>query len=333
MERIPENLSLHFGISVETLLLTGLGLGVLLLFASVSMAFSNRNPAAVRMKAINASKHHDRSDRGLLRETVKTPTGLFKAVLPGKDSDRRELEEKMLQAGLTNPNALWIFTVVRVVLGLFLPLGVAALILLSKRPEFPMPVFISQVFALMSHQNAVQIVGLLTASGFFLPSAWLNRRTRERQRKISEAFPNALDLLQISVEAGLGFDAAMTRVGNELAHVSPDLAFEFLTTQHEIQAGRPREQALSEMSRRTGVDMIRSFAAVVQQSMRFGTSMSEALTTYAAEMREYRETKAQEMANKLPVKMSAVLAGLMLPTLMIVTAAPTVIRYFRGFGS
>ncbi|MCU9840235.1 type II secretion system F family protein [Ruegeria sp. WL0004] len=333
MERFPENLSLHFGISVETLLLTGLGLGVLLLFASISLAITNRNPAAARMKALYETRHRSHSERGLLRETVKTPTGVFKAALPGKDSDRRELEEKMLQAGLSNPNALWIFTIVRIGLGLFVPVIVAALILLSKRPDFPMPGLISQLFASISHQNAIQIVGVLTAIGFFLPSAWLNRRTRDRKRKISEAFPNALDLLQISVEAGLGFDAAMTRVGNELAQVSPDIAFEFLSTQHEIQAGRPREQALSEMARRTGVDMIHSFASVVQQSMRFGTSMSEALTTYAAEMREYRETKAQEMANKLPVKMSAVLAGLMLPTLMIVTAAPTLIRYFRGFGS
>jgi tight adherence protein C len=124
----------------------------------------------------------------------------------------------------------------------------------------------------------------------------------------------------------------MTRVGNELVHVSPELAFEFLSTQNEIQAGRPREQALFDMARRTGVDMIQSFSSVVQQSMRFGTSMSDALTTYAAEMRDYRETKAQEMANKLPVKMSAVMSALMLPAMILLIVGPVVIRWMNTFG-
>jgi tight adherence protein C len=138
--------------------------------------------------------------------------------------------------------------------------------------------------------------------------------------------------MQVSVEAGLGFDAAMTRVGNELAQVSPELSWEFLTVQRQIQAGRPRDAALADMATRTGVDIVRSFANVVAQSIQFGTSMSEALTAYAAEMRLFREMKAQEMANKLPVKMSAVLASLMLPALIMLTIGPVVIRYMRMMG-
>lgn len=331
MERFLQSLSVHIDTSPETFILAGLGIGILLVFASISSTFSQRSPAATRIAELRGQRMASRRDRGLLRETVKTPTGLFRAALPSKAADRQKIEEKLLQAGLTGPNALRNYTAARVWLGVFLPLCVAALIAGSKIPGTPVPGAIAEVFAPMGKANAVQLIGLLTGVGYFLPTAWLNHRRKERQRRISEAFPNALDLLQVSVEAGLGFDAAMTRVGNELAPVSPDLAFEFLSVQHEIQAGRPREQALSEMARRTGVEMVQSFSSVVQQSMRFGTSMSEALTTYANEMREYRETKAQEMANKLPVKMSAVLAALMLPTLMIVTAAPSVIRYFQSF--
>lgn len=333
MERFLETLSLSYGISTEMLLMTGIGIGVLLIFVSVTTALTQRDPAAARIANLRAQKIYSRQDRGLLRETVRTPTGLFKAALPGNAAERRKIEEKLLQAGLTGRNALRNYTLARVWLGLFVPMGAAALIFGSKVPGTPIPPVIVDYLEPMSQSNAVQVVGVLAGIGYFLPPAWLARRHKERQRRISDAFPNALDLLQVSVEAGLGFDAAMTRVGNELAHVSPDLAFELLSAQHEIQAGRPRDQALSEMARRTGVDMIQSFTSVVQQSMRFGTSMSEALTTYAAEMREFRETKAQEMANKLPVKMSAVLASLMLPTLMIVTAGPSVLRYFRGFGS
>ncbi|RYH11288.1 type II secretion system F family protein [Tropicimonas sp. IMCC6043] len=332
MERFLETLSLRSGLSAETLLMAGLGLGVLLLFVSVTSALTQKNPAAARMAELRGLKTASRRDRGLLRDTVQTPKGLFKAALPGKASERQKIEEKLLQAGLTGPNALRYYTLARVWLGLFLPFSVAALTIASKVPGTPVPGVIAEIFAPLSQAKAVQVVGVLAGIGYFLPAAWLNHRQKERQLRISEAFPNALDLLQVSVEAGLGFDAAMTRVGNELVHVSPDLAFEFLSTQHVIQAGRPRDQALSEMARRTGVETVQSFSSVVQQSMRFGTSMSEALTTYATEMREYRETKAQEMANKLPVKMSAVLAALMLPTLMIVTAGPSMIRYFQSFG-
>ena len=89
---------------------------------------------------------------------------------------------------------------------------------------------------------------------------------------------------------------------------------------------------MQDMAGRTGVEMVKSFANVVQQSMQFGTSMSDALTAYAEEMRNYREMRAQEMANKLPVKMSAVLASLMLPALILLTVGPVVIRYTRYFG-
>ena len=137
--------------------------------------------------------------------------------------------------------------------------------------------------------------------------------------------------MQVSVEAGLGFDSAMTRVGNELARVSPDLSWEFLSVQRQVAAGRPRSTALQEMAARTGVETIRSFANVVVQSMQFGTSMSEALIAYADELRSQREMKALEMANKLPVKMSAVLAALLMPVLLMITAGPVVIRMIRVF--
>jgi len=331
MESLLQDLSLRFGLSAESLMLAGLGLGVLLVFSSVASVLTRSNPAAARMADLRLRRSETRRDRGLLRETVRTPSGLLKAALPTSATDRQKIHDKLLQAGLTGPNALRNYVLARVALGLLVPLMLVALIVGSKLPGTPVPGPVADLFRPMSQMNVIRLVVLLVAAGYFLPPLWLKSRVKERQQKISEAFPNALDLLQVSVEAGLGFDAAMTRVGNELAHVSPELAFEFLSAEHQIQAGRPREQALSDMARRTGVEMVQSFASVVQQSIRFGTSMSEALTTYAAEMRMYRETKAQEMANKLPVKMSAVLATLMLPALIMVTVGPSVIRYIRYF--
>ena len=154
----------------------------------------------------------------------------------------------------------------------------------------------------------------------------------ERQLEVSETFPNALDLMVVAVEAGLGFDAAMTRVSNEMEHIAPAIAQEFRLVQLEIAAGGEREKALLDMASRTNVDEVASFASVILQSVQFGTSVGEALTTYASEMRISRELKAQEMANKLPVKMSGVMASLMLPALFLLILGPIAIRWSNTFG-
>lgn len=131
----------------------------------------------------------------------------------------------------------------------------------------------------------------------------------------------------------MGFDQALMRVASEIRPVAPDLADEIISAQNEIQAGRDRDRALMRMARRTGVDEVSSFVNVVLQSTRFGTPMSEALNTYAEEMRTTRELKAQEKANKLPVQMSAAMAALMLPAILMLTLGPVVIRYVHYFAN
>jgi tight adherence protein C len=216
-------------------------------------------------------------------------------------------------------------------LGLGLSIAFIAIIFASKSTIIRLPDFVINSVAHLSNLRTLQILSILMAVGFFGPVIWLKGRVKDRKRRIEEAFPNALDLVQISTEAGLGFDAAMTRVGNELASVSPDISYEFLTAQREILAGRSREKALADIATRTGVEEIASFTNVVLQSMQFGTPISAALTAYAEEMRKYRELRAQEQANKLPVKMSGVMASLMLPALLMITIGPVVIRYIRFF--
>jgi tight adherence protein C len=139
----------------------------------------------------------------------------------------------------------------------------------------------------------------------------------------------ALDLLQVSIEAGMGFDVAMNRVAREVARIAPPIAEEFMIVQLELQSGKDRDRAFSDMTRRCALDEMTSFVNVVLQSAQFGTSMSAALQTYAEEMRLTRELRAQERANKLPVKMSAVMATLMMPTLLMITLSPVAIRWIR----
>ncbi|MGX9353246.1 type II secretion system F family protein [Shimia sp. W99] len=331
MEQYLSFISTGFSISPDFLVLAGVGIGAAVFFVSLVVAIGQRNPAAERIANTRLAKADARFQKGLLRETVKTPKGILRAALPSDEEQQYKIEQKFRHAGYTSPHALRIYTLVRIGLGVILPLLFVFLVVASKTPGFPLPDVVAQQLLDLSRFNVIQIVAVTVAAGYYLPAIWLDGRIKERQLRITESFPNALDLLQVAIEAGLGFDAAMTRVANELASVSPEIAFEFLTVQHQVNAGRRREEALQAMARNTGVDMVRSFSTVVVQSMQFGTSMGEALTTYAQEMRVTRELKAQEMANKLPVKMSAVLASLMLPAVVMVTIGPVVIRYIRVF--
>lgn len=315
-----------------TLMVIGVALGALLIFAGVASAMRDRNPAAGRMTR-NLARAEARQNRGLLHSADSDPSGLLKKFVPSEGSKRNELRLKLAQAGFAGPRAVWSFTLARVLIGGLLPGIFLGLAVASRTPGLDVPAIISSRIVQLNSLQVLIVLGALAGIGFFVPLSWLNDKIKERRLRINEGFPNALDLMQVSVEAGLGFDAAMTRVGNELAEISPDIAFEFLSVQRQVQAGRAREEAMRDMADRTGVEVVRSFANVVRQSMQLGTSMSEALETYAEEMREMRETKAQEMANKLPVKMSAVLATLMLPALIMLTVGPVVIRYIRYFAS
>ncbi|EYD76716.1 Type II/IV secretion system protein TadC, associated with Flp pilus assembly [Rubellimicrobium mesophilum DSM 19309] len=326
-----EFLASQLGLTPTTLLLAGIGLGCILGFVGIAALAGDRNPAAARLAAGRSTRITARVDRGLLRNPDEDPKGLAKVFVPTDLSQRVQLARDLAQAGFSGRHSVRNYQLIRVVFGVLLPGALLALLILARTPGVTMPLDIQSRVAHLTNNQIMIGLSLLVATGYFGPHYWLQGRVAERRRRIEEAFPNALDLLQVSVEAGLGFDAAMTRVGNELAPVSPDLSWEFLSVQRQVQAGRPREAALADMAARTGVETVRSFASVVTQSMQFGTSMSEALTAYAAEMRLYREMKAQEMANKLPVKMSAVLASLMLPAMVLITLGPVVIRFIRNF--
>lgn len=320
------------GISYQWVLILGIGIGVLTVFWGFTFIISERNPAADRIAAGSAQRRERRLDRGVLQAPNYDPKGVWKAFLPRNMKERSELSRKLEQAGYNGQHNLRNFTFVRIVLGLVLPGLLLGLLLLSRTQLVSLPFDLHHRAAAMSEGGIIRLLTVLVFLGYFVPIKWLNGRADQRRMRIEQAFPNALDLMQVSVEAGLGFDAAMTRVGNELVEISPDMAFEFLTVQRQIQAGRDRDAALQDMAHRTNVDVIRSFAAVVSQSIQFGTPMTDALTAYAREMREFREMKAQEMANKLPVKMSAVLASLMLPALILITIGPVIIRYIRMSG-
>jgi tight adherence protein C len=325
------------GIAPRTLILIGLFFGSLLVFLSLVNVFRDRNATRVqaRMQAVGgggsagATSFEAPISHFVAPEAL--PGGLAKAFLPADARERNKVRQSLTYAGFTGPNAvLWYFGL-RVTAGLLLPALIA--IAFVYREALPLPAFISERMGGVKNNQLLMMFGVMILVGFYGPAFWLSSRASERRQRIELAFPNALDLLQVSIETGLGFDAALSRVATELRTAAPDISREFIVAQQEILAGRDREGAYNAMAMRLGIEEAHAFVNVVLQSARFGTSMSQALLTYSAEMRQRRELRAQEQANKLPVKMSGVMAALMMPALLIVTIGPVVLRYTETFAT
>ena len=165
--------------------------------------------------------------------------------------------------------------------------------------------------------------------GYYLPNLWLSHRIEQRQREIFDSFPDALDLLTICVEAGLGLDAAFNRVADEIHLKSKALGQELQLVILELRAGFTKENALRNLALRTGVEDIDLLVAMLIQSDRFGTSMGESLRIHAENLRIKRRQRAEEAAAKISLKLLFPLIFLIFPTLMVVLVGPAAMQIYR----
>ncbi|HYS28932.1 MAG TPA: type II secretion system F family protein [Candidatus Limnocylindria bacterium] len=166
------------------------------------------------------------------------------------------------------------------------------------------------------------------ALGRYLPDVWLNGKMKGRQKELRLALPNALDLLTISVEAGLGFDAA---IGRLIEKFHNSLTDEFAQVLNEIRLGRPRLEALDEMGRRSGVEELHTFTQALIQSEQLGVGIAKVLRIQSEEMRRRRRQRAEEQAAQAPLKMLFPMIGCIFPTLFIVLMGPAVIIIIHTF--
>ena len=171
--------------------------------------------------------------------------------------------------------------------------------------------------------NAFLYVGGATFGGFFVPHLMLTGRITRRQDEVRKAMPDALDLLTICVEAGLGFDAAMSKVSEKWEN---ELSLAFARTIREVQLGKVRREALKTMSDRLGIAEMTSFVAAIIQSEQLGVSMSKVLRIQSDQMRVKRRQRAEELAHQAPVKMIIPMAFLIFPTIMIIILTPAAIQ-------
>lgn len=253
------------------------------------------------------------------RDTRGAWVDLIQAVersgIPLVDPKDPALRTRLVAAGYDSENAARTYSVVRLGMVMGLPLLLFALMwLLGMRPS---------VFRLYLVGAGAALLGL------YLPSIFIRRRTAARQQEILNGFPDALDLLLVCVEAGLGLESAFSRVGEEMTESHPLLAQQFGAAVLELRAGRSHEDALRRMAERSGSEDIRGFATLLVQSTKLGSSIAQTLRIYSSEMRERRRLRAEEKAHRLPVLLSVPLVCFMLPSMIGVLMLPAALRVIR----
>jgi tight adherence protein C len=172
-------------------------------------------------------------------------------------------------------------------------------------------------------------VGVAALCGLYAPNWVVQSLRRRRQREIFEHFPDATDLLLVCMEAGLGLDSALNRVAQEIGLSSRALAHELQLTNLELRAGASREQALRHLALRTGVQEIASFALMLKQADRLGTSIGDSLRVYSDELRHKRMVRAEELAARVPTKMLLPLVLCIVPSIILVVMGPAAIQIVR----
>jgi len=227
------------------------------------------------------------------------------------------MQERFVKAGYTSADAMPLFYAVKMALCVFF---LAAYEIGSR--------WLPNISA---SQNLLFAVAA-AFTGLMLPNFILNRKVERRQRNLRNAFPDALDLLIVCVESGLGLAAALHRVSLELKISWPDLAAELDRVNSEMQAGMDREVALRSLSTRTGLSDVRALVGLLVQTLRFGTSVADALRVYSDEFRDKRMQAAEERAATLGTKMIFPMVLCFFPSFFLIAIGPALIKVMQVFG-
>ncbi len=246
---------------------------------------------------------------------AKIVAGIEAAGLDLGDTAENEITKLLQAAGYLSPAAPRIYTLSRLVLVFVLP----GLFLLNVYFQ-PEPPTITRLYFTSA---------ILALLGLYIPNLFVRAKADRRRTEIINGFPDSLDLMLVCVEAGLGLESTLDRVGREMAITHPRIAAMLTQTTLLMRAGASREDALRKLGENAGVDEIRSFATLLIQSDKLGTSLANTLRVYSSEMREARRLRAEEKAHRLPVLLSIPLVVFMLPTMIGVIALPAIVMSIR----
>jgi tight adherence protein C len=235
------------------------------------------------------------------------------ALVPASPKDVTVMQRRLIRAGYRNPNALKVLYGAKVVFAVLLPVVVAAAVLNSSADQ----------------TNKFAAILAAIAVGFFGPNEYVRMAAKRRQKQIHRGLANALDLLVVCVESGLGLDQAILQVAKELEHAHPEISEEFAIVNLELKAGKRRAEALRNLADRTGVEDLKKLVAVLIQADRFGTGVAQSLRAHSDYMRVQARQIAEEKAAKLGVKLVFPIFFCILPSLFVVTVGPVVMRIIR----
>jgi tight adherence protein C len=240
---------------------------------------------------------------------------LAKLSLPTEGWEGSAIRIAFINAGWRQPSAPTIFFGIKTLLALSFPL-----VALTLSGEGLLASGVSRILFVLISASAV---------GYYLPNLFLRYKIAHRQRDLFESFPDALDLLIICVESGLGLDQAIAKVATEIEIKSKVLAQELQLVLMELRSGFSRETALRHLALRTGLEEIDLLVAMMVQADRFGTSMGDSLRVHADNLRTKRRQRAEEAAAKIAVKLLMPLIFMIFPTLMLVLVGPAMIQIYR----
>jgi len=256
------------------------------------------------------------------RDSRENPFFTFLKALGSKAASDKSVDASasrimFARAGLYGEHVLASFWGAKTLLGIGAPL----LFLLARL----------LLFKMMSPMATLYIGLALAFAGFYLPNLWVQNRFSKRRTTIFKGLPDAIDLLVICVEAGMGLNAAIGHVAQELKLAHPELSKELTLVTLEMRAGKSRKEALKSLAVRTGLDDVESLVTVLNQTEQFGTSVSRSLRVFSDSFRSKRFQKAEEIAGKLSVKLTIPCILFIFPALFVVLAAPAMIRVFEIF--
>src|SRR5215467_12321614 len=235
------------------------------------------------------------------------------ALVPASPKDTTVMQRRLIRAGFRNPNALKVLYGAKFVMAILVPLLTFGAVAGS------------------GWDASTKFMAVLAsiAIGFFAPNEYVRIAGARRQKQIRRGLPNALDLLVVSVESGLGLDQAIVQVAKELEHAHPEISEEFSLMTLELKAGKRRTEALRNLADRTNVEDLKKLVAVLIQADRFGTSIAATLRNHAEFMRVQARQVAEEKAAKLGVKLVFPIFFCILPSLFVVTVGPMAIKVIR----
>jgi tight adherence protein C len=254
------------------------------------------------------------SAAGAFAERMASP---LQRLAPPSAAEARKVQKELMHAGFRSESGPIIYRAIQLISLAFFPAAVAFGCAILGRPL----------------SSALIYIIIAVAIGGYLPRFVLKRMIKRRQLLLQWGLADALDLLVVSIEAGLGLNAALVRVGEELRVVHPDISEEFEITNLEIRVGRERDEALRNLSERCGIDDLKSLVAMLIQADRFGTSIAKAVRVYADSLRTKRRQRAEQAAQKAAVKLLMPLALFLFPTLFIVILGPAGINLMDTLGN